>query len=436
MRLLIKSIIVCCMALAGTPYMVSGIDFPPSQSPPGGLQPDNVPQFVVFGFDDQISPSAFRWVYKKFSSKTNPAGTGQEATHDGTQATASFYTTTEYGTQYHLEAYNEGHEIGNHTHTHPEGGSSSVASWESQINTCNSNLMNAGIPKSAIAGFRCPFLLYNNNGFKAMQNTGIVYDCSIEEGYEEDQDGTNLFWPYTLDHGSPGNEILFILLGENELLTSYPGLWEMPAYYVIIPQEYRAQVKQYNPFFNEENGKWTGFDYNCFDMAKMTGDQFATTLIHNLDLHYNGNRAPFHFGCHSDYYSDSEKQNALVKVIDYALSKPDVRIVSQIKVLEWMLNPVGLDGTEVKHTSAVNSSPLNVKALTTHDLYLTIPEHGTYNISLYRVDGKKIVARSRQFTKAGDAVIHFNNGKGIPGMVYFVKVTGKNYSMQKKMVVF
>ena len=101
-----------------------------------------------------------------------------------------------------------------------------------------------------------------------------------------------------------------------------------------------------------------------------------------------------------------------------------------------MLHPVGLDGTEVKHTSAVNSSALRVRALTTHDLYLTIPEHGTYDISLYRIDGKKIVAQSKQFTKAGDTVIHFNDGNRIPGMVYFVKVTGKKYSVQKKIVVF
>jgi peptidoglycan/xylan/chitin deacetylase (PgdA/CDA1 family) len=424
------------MILTGSPFMTFGIDFPPSQSPPGGLQPDNVPQFVVFGFDDQISPSAFRWVFKMFSGKTNPAGTGQEATYDGTQTTASFYTNTKYGTRYHLEAYNEGHEIGNHTHSHPDGSNASVASWENQINTCNTNLINAGIPASAIKGFRCPFLLYNNNGFKAIQNTGFVYDCSIEEGYEEDQDGTNLFWPYTLDNGSPGNEVLFLLMGENELLTSYPGLWEMPAYYIIIPQEYRAQVKQYNDFFNVENGKWTGLDYNCFDMAKMTGNQFATTLKYNLDLHYNGNRAPFHFGCHSDYYSDSEKQNALVEVVDYALSKPDVRIVSQIKVLEWMLDPVGLDGTEVKHTSKAKTNSLRVRALIGNKLYLSIPEHGTYNISLYRFDGKKVLNLTRQFSQAGDAVVQFNKKKNIPGMVYLVKVTGEKCSVQSKVVVY
>ena len=436
MRLFIKSIIVICMIFAGTPDIVSGIDFPPSQSPPGGLEPDNVPQFIVFGFDDQIVPSAFRWVYKMFSGRTNPAGTGQEATYDGTQTTASFYTTTQHGTQYHLEAYNEGHEIGNHTHTHPDGSASSVSSWESQINSCNTNLINAGIPQSAIKGFRCPYLLYNNNGFKAIQNKGMVYDCSIEEGYEEDQDGTNLFWPYTLDHGSPGNEILFLLLGENEILTSYPGLWEMPVYFVIIPDEYRAQVKQYNPFFDEKSGKWTGFDYNCFDMAKMTGEQFAKTLKYNLDLHYNGNRAPFHFGCHSDYYSESEKQDALIEVVDYALSKPDVRIVSQIKLLEWMLSPVGLDGTEANHTPTATGNPLRIRALTTNHLYLTIPDYGTYDIALYRVDGKKVVTLSRQFIEAGDMVVRFNNGNGIPGMVYFVTVTGKNYSVQKKVVVF
>lgn len=62
------------------------------------------------------------------------------------------------------------------------------------MNTAYGKLTAAGIPKSAIVGFRAPFLLYNNNAFGAMREVGLAYDGSIEEGYPADQDGSNYFW--------------------------------------------------------------------------------------------------------------------------------------------------------------------------------------------------------------------------------------------------
>jgi hypothetical protein len=77
-----------------------------------------------------------------------------------------------------------------------------------------------------------------------------------------------------------------------------------------------------------------------------------------------------------------------------------------------------------------------VRALIGNKLYLSIPEHGTYNISLYRFDGKKVLNLTRQFSQAGDAVVQFNKKKNIPGMVYLVKVTGEKCSVQSKVVVY
>lgn len=437
MRHLTTGITLGCLALAGAPSAVFGIDFPPSQSPPGGLQPSQVPQFIVLGFDDQISASAFHWVYKMFSSKTNPAGNGQKGTYDGSRATASFYTTTTYGTQYHLEAYNEGHEIGNHTQSHPDGSAYSQASWEGQLNTANTKLTAAGIPKNTIAGFRAPFLLYNNNAFSAMQKVGITYDCSIEEGYQADQDGTDYFWPYTLDRGSPGNKYLFEKLKENEIIGSHPGLWEMPAYYVIVPPEMRAQVKKYNDYFDEKNGKLTGLDYNLIDMGKMSPDQFTATLKYNLDIHYGGNRSPFIFGGHSDKYGNASLQKALVSFIDYALTKPDVRIVSAAKVLQWMQAPVPLRApTGTRSAYPATTPPPQVKAVTSRQLSLVIPESGVYAISLFHIDGRKIIARSERFSRAGENVVQWNNARVLPGMVCLVRITGGNHSIQEKRVVF
>ena len=62
-------------------------------------------------------------------------------------------------------------------------------------------------------------------------------------------------------------------------------------------------------------------------------------------------RAPIGFGAHTMYYSPmfdvlppramnlTERQTAFESFIDYALSKPDVRIVSLQELLDWMRNP-------------------------------------------------------------------------------------------------
>lgn len=422
------------MALA-LPASVSAVDVPPSQSPPGGLQPSQVPQFVVFGFDDQINASAFRWVFKMFSSKTNPAGTGNKATHDGTRASASFYTTTTYGTQYHTEALGEGHEIGNHTQTHPDGSKFSVASWESQLSQATGKLTGAGIPKASITGFRAPFLLYNNNLFTALRNAGIAYDCSIEEGYQADQDGTNYFWPYTLDRGSPGNKYLFEKMNENEIVGNHPGLWEMPAYYVIIPQEYRAKVKRDNDYFDVNTGKLTGLDYNLLDMGKLTPTEFQATLKANLDLHYNGNRAPFIFGMHSDKYNNTALQAALTGFIDWALTKPDVRVVSAMKVIEWMRNPVPLRAPSAVSPAVPVVQAPRVLALTAKELRLAVPEAGEYSVSLFRLDGSRMHATKARFPGAGEHAVAWEGAGLVPGTVYAVLIEGGRHSVREKLPV-
>jgi hypothetical protein len=81
----------------------------------------------------------------------------------------------------------------------------------------------------------------------------------------------------------------------------------------------------------------------------MTKGEFLATLKHTLDKRLQGNRAPLLFGAHTDYYStkytgapnatSDERRAAIEEFIDYALSKPDVRIVSAKQVLDWMRLP-------------------------------------------------------------------------------------------------
>lgn len=357
----------------------------PSSLPPANLSIEQVPQFVTFGFDDNAHSGfgkqnleGVAWASKLFSSIINP---------DGTHGSCSFYLTSKYITEEHAEdpvplitkamqeAYEAGHDIGNHTHNHHWGQEFSVDQWYNEILLCDtlmSNTTNEGlsIPQKNIVGFRTPFLGYNDNTFKAVSKRGFLYDCSIEEGSHPDQDGTNFLWPYTLDNGSPGNAYDNELNHELPLVGNYPGLWEVPSHMVIAPADDLCEKYGIKPGFRErlndrkysvdnenefsiEDGKITGLDYNCLVMFGMDKEEWLGTLKYTLDLRLQGNRAPMAFGAHSDVYATGydicpritieERREVVETFLSYAQSKPEVMIKDAAKIVAWMQNPTPLE---------------------------------------------------------------------------------------------
>jgi hypothetical protein len=356
-----------------------------SASPPGGLQPAQVPQFVSIGFDDNFRSDAILWITDLLKSYTNPAGSGAACTYDGTPVRASFYLTSVYITEagatesaavvkraWHKEMV-EGNEIGNHTHTHSDGVAKnwSQKDWTSELQTCLDWLIKPfnpaestdvsdptkGIGASAanIVGFRTPFLAYNDITFATLDAMGFWYDCTIEDGWSGAEDGTNHVCPYTMDQGSPGNDTI----------QSHPGLWELPLYPVIVPPddkcaEYgvptglRAKMHGFDAAFDLASGKITGLDYNMWILYQMTKAEFVATMKYTLDLHLQGNRTPFMFGAHPDFYSAeptdepvpnatyTERREALQEYLEYALAKPEVRVVPNRAILDWLRNPIPL----------------------------------------------------------------------------------------------
>lgn len=355
------------------------INRPASQTPPGGIPTQKTPLFVTFGFDDNGYSDSMNWAVDMLATKTNPSGNGNPATYDGELATASFYFASVYGDTWMSEsptfvkrawrrAYDAGHEIGNHTRAHGHGNQFSIAKWNSELDECNTFLSNPfdpnepdyspditkgiGIPFNEIYGFRTPYLEYNDNLFQALKNKNM-YDCSIEEGYQYNHDGTNYYWPYTLDNGSPGHDVQ-VAWGSKQPIQPQPGLWEMPVYPVIVPPYLRPTLKSRVSWFNEESGKITGFDYNMWVQFKLSKEEFVAIMKHTIDLRLQGNRAPLMIGAHTDYYSSkytappnasmAERRAALEEVLDYALNHQEVRVVSIKKILDWVKNPVPLDG--------------------------------------------------------------------------------------------
>ena len=137
----------------------------------------------------------------------NPSGAGNEKTYDSAPVRFSFFNNSVYTSSGTMGDYvqqvklawnflhREGHEIGNHTHSHitsTNGPNYTVSQWENEIVTCNEWLVKpaphdsdttniglgntdegSGIPADDIKGFRAPYLYYNDNTFKMLSYVKI-----------------------------------------------------------------------------------------------------------------------------------------------------------------------------------------------------------------------------------------------------------------------
>ena len=436
-----------------------------SQSPPGGLSIAQAPMFVVFGFDDNgysgldptVNDGGVTWVNDFFSSHKNPPGAGNSGTFDGEQCKVSFYFTTQYihtwtgsaglNKKSWRAAMDNGHEVGNHTHDHLDGISFTVAQWEEQMQICQDwlkkpydpnesvtgNTANGiGAQGSDIVGFRSPYLNYNNNTFIAEKNMGFQYDCSIEEGWQDPHDGTNYNWPYTLHKGSPGHTYLFNNGKKDFEIDNHAGLWEMPCYPIIIPPDDKCneygvapglRVKLHAVFNQIElsSGKIRGLDYDMFVEAGMTKEEALACLKYTFDLRYTGNRCPMLFGTHSDKYATNaegwEAPNATVQecrqtieeFVTYILTKDEVRIVSARQLVEWMRDPVPLEGTVTQNKSISLNDNLTIYVKRNYIAFYNCFCNKNTVVKLYSLHGRCISSGKAVINGGGKYIWHFKN---------------------------
>jgi hypothetical protein len=273
-----------------------------------------------------------------------------------------------------------GHEAGNHTVNHFNGGVArlteedwgkprnwSADEWAAEIKSCKDTLSGSiGVKPENVIGFRTPFLAYNDNVFTALTNLRFTYDTSLPNCFDDAEDGTNCSWPYTLDHGSPDIDVLVRKFSFPKV-SSHPGLWEAPPTTLIIPPDTLANRSGFSPglrvriskkvplpypsVYESSSGKIAGLDYTLLIDAGLSGSEMSAVLKYNLDLHLSGNRSPIIFIAHSHLYTFSsaednpgtpsaavrdERWKGLTEFINYALSKPEVRIVSTRNIISWM----------------------------------------------------------------------------------------------------
>lgn len=366
----------------------------PSSKPPGNLSPDQVPVFVVLGFDDNTTSSGIEWALSLFANKRNPKNStaNQPATFDNMPLTASFYMNTRGFDAWHNDnpenliysvktAHEMGHEIANHTDNHHADladpdfqlftqniRSIDQQDWGNRIQQCDDSLQaNLNLDRKSITGFRAPYLLYNQSMFKSLVERGFTYDTSIEEGLGQAFNGKNFRWPYTLHQGSPGHDESWNNHKDNPEqfnVNQHTDLWEVPSYILIVPKDKLAKKYQFKkglwkriqkrlPYLSDH--KISGFDYNLWVNAKLTKPDVLAILKYNLDLRAEGNHAPFTFGIHSQYYTDAQwqkehapqvslkdMQETIKEFIDYALENPSVRIRSAQDLLNWCKNPIAI----------------------------------------------------------------------------------------------
>jgi len=373
--------------------------FPAADRPPAGLTPEQVPQFIVFGSDDNGysglagsgGSGGLHFLTEMFAGQRNPEGGNDPRTFDASPLHYSFYVNTFYITadaagppvyegrrenpvyvkRAWKEALDGGHEIGVHTHSHPHGSELNQLQWQEEMQRCIEILgrpfeasespdhpngrSGLGTGPERLAGFRTPFLEYNDDALKAARQLGFLYDCSIEEGTQPDRDGTDFPWPYRLDRGSPA---------QPSLIGPHPGLWEIPVYVFMVPPDeacgrygvppgLRAEMKRRQDYFDPAAGKITGMDWNLWCEFAATPAEFLAILKYTLDLRLSGNRCPLTIGLHSELYSDkddttglratvAERRAALREFFAYALQIPQVRVVNHIELLHWLQRPEAL----------------------------------------------------------------------------------------------
>jgi hypothetical protein len=129
-------------------------------------------------------------------------------------------------------------------------------------------------------------------------------------------------------------------------------------------------MKQKNDYFEVDQGKITGMDWNLWFEYGMTKAEFLATMKYTLDLRLQGNRCPLNVGLHSAIYADrstenppgskvEERREAVREFVDYALSKPEVRIVNSRELLRWLDSPAPLGAPQTAGDSSPQTTPRN-----------------------------------------------------------------------------
>jgi peptidoglycan/xylan/chitin deacetylase (PgdA/CDA1 family) len=362
-----------------------------SRLPPAGLSPAQVPQFVAITSDDNFGneePESIGGL-KQYVEFMRPLRNA-----DSTPVRGTFFHTTLYlegNLTYWRAAFADGHEAGDHTVDHRNGGLPGIpgmsrdpccapsnfddAGWRAEIGGARDSLTGKdgiGAAPGDIAGYRAPYLAYTDRMFSVLSELGFRYDTSIPNCFGDGENGTNCSWPYRLDAASPDTAAMAAKYRWAPI-GPHKGLWELAPTTLVVPDDSHsarydfrpglrariaaAQKRQgvlpYPTVYDAPTGRISGLDFSLLKDVKVTPDELLAIYKYNLDLHLSGNRAPLVVLSHSFLYAYEEgneentdsvetmqaRWSAFSAFIEYANSKPQVRLRPMKDILAWMSNP-------------------------------------------------------------------------------------------------
>ena len=287
---------------------------------PVQIQTKDIPQIVVFTFDDAMNSENVPFYQRLFrGGRVNP---------NGCPIAATFFVSHDWTNYDNVrEMYIDGHEIGSHSVTHRMPQSwwkeASYAELKEELAGQRQNIVHhAKIPKSEIRGIRVPFLeVGGDTQFTLMRNEGFAYDSSFMAGPYSESDWRLPVWPYTLDF-SPGLEYCD---NNNCPKANFSGIWEFPL------------------------NRWIGLDGQACPMLDActthtldTKEQALKYLRKNFAKHHDQQKAPFGIHLHSRWFSDEHKLDAMDEFITELLRMEDVYVVTMYQAVEWMRHPTPL----------------------------------------------------------------------------------------------
>ncbi|GAA5827690.1 hypothetical protein JCM11251_001788 [Rhodosporidiobolus azoricus] len=288
-----------------------------STSPPGGLDPKDVPQFVTFTADDAIQSYTTEVMNHFLAQRKNPNGCAPKMTYFTSLSYTNYSMVTDW--------YVAGNEIADHTMTH--AGTPNASEVYGNLRALNAF---AGIPISDITGFRAPLLSWNQSTLEILAEANFTYDSSMTSASLANASGTDAFWPYTLDAGVSNNclEQQEICQGRLKL----PGLWEIPMYSTFEPSS-ATDIHLMDPWLDSDNM-----------------EEILDWLKYSFLTHYEGNRQPFGLYSHPIHLAvnypgltdPDDIRNMLQNFLDWVQGHEGVWIVSNEQMLEWIRNPVPL----------------------------------------------------------------------------------------------
>jgi len=181
-----------------------------------------------------------------------------------------------------------------------------------------------------LKGFRSPHLQIDKyRHLEIIRNFNFHYDSSL---LFKRSSGNSPLWPFTFNYKFDTQSC--INCADQDVAKSIDALWEFPLHEWVHP--------------NATVACRTLSDSSCLPNHHPTVNILYEHLIHNFNLHYATNRAPFIIELDLLWLQDKKQQRleAIVRFIERLLTFDDIYFVSIEQALEWLKYPRPLEATK------------------------------------------------------------------------------------------